>query len=53
MFQILGDESVTPAAYKPIWNLNFRLISGRFFSSMIKGPAVAYFLVNYEDSQVG
>jgi len=53
MFQIPGDETVTPVAYKPIWNLNPRLISGRFFSSMIKGRVVAYFLVNYEDSQVG
>jgi hypothetical protein len=53
MFQTPGDKSVTPVAYKPIWNLSSRLISGRFFSSMIKGPVVAYFLVNYEDSQVG
>jgi len=53
MSQTPGDQSVTLAAYKPIWNLNSRLISGRYFSSMIKGPAVAYFVVNYENPQVG
>jgi hypothetical protein len=53
MSQTPKDESVTLVAYKPIWNLNSRLISGRYFSSMIKGPAVAYFVANYEDSQVG
>lgn len=42
-----GEESVTLVGVEGEKKLNSQLISGRFLSSMIKGLAVAYFLVNY------